>query len=241
MSEPGEEPLLLDPSVFLGAKGFRWLLEVPPDQRTRFVVPRTFFDQVAGRADYTATDEELWGKLPQGHARSELEELLAGLTMFSLSTMFSLPGLPMGSAGFESLALGVDVSPTYLPPEVADVAARLPTWDHKSRLKSGLYLHTHSRLGARTRKVFKHFKRAGAKAVEVGGNLVEDLVWLALGKKPIEQQPGTLTLELARKAGINVVIVGGIAALGQIWPVVAVPGVVVMFIIQPLLAHRPPR
>lgn len=215
MSEPGEETLLLDPSVFLGAEGFGWLLEVPREYRTRFVVSRTFFDQVAGRSDYTATDEELWGPLPRGHARGDLEELLAGLRMFSED----------------------DILPTYLPPEVADVAARLRDMGSQVAVDEWLYLHTNSRLGSRTRKVFEHFKRAGARAVEMAGNIGEDLAWLALGRRPDEQQPGTLTPRLLRKAGINVVIVAGIGALGVIGPWWAAVGVPVAFMIQPLLAE----
>jgi hypothetical protein len=215
MSEPDEEALFLDPSVFLGAEGFGWLLEVPREYRTRFVVSRTFFDQVAGRADYTATDEELWGPLPLGHARDDLEELLAGLTMFSEG----------------------DVAPEYVHPEVADVSARLRDMGSQVAVEEWLYLHTNSRLGSRTRKVFEHFRSAGAKAVEIAGNLGEDLAWLALGRKPNEQEPGTLTPRLLRKAGINVVIVGGIAAVGVLGNWWAAAGAFVVYMIQPLLAE----
>ncbi len=36
MSDPTEERLLLDPSVFLGPEGFGWLAAVPHDERRRF-------------------------------------------------------------------------------------------------------------------------------------------------------------------------------------------------------------
>jgi len=210
MSDPSDELLLLDPSVFLGNEGFRWLEEVPHDERMRFVVSRTFFDQIAERAAYTAADEELWGPLPTGTARRQLEELIAGLTMFS-----------------------EEDAAHDLPPDAQAVAARLRDMGSQVAVEEWLYLHSNSWLAARSRKIFQHFKRAGAKAVELMGNVVEDLTWLAAGYRP--GPPGTLTPQLKRKAGINIVIVGGIATAGVLVPWLLVPGAIVGFIINPLL------
>ena len=70
MSDPGADLLILDPSVFLGDEGFDWLLGVPAADAARFVVPATFYEQLALHAPYTEADEELWGPFPdEEHAR----------------------------------------------------------------------------------------------------------------------------------------------------------------------------
>ena len=208
--DPGEELLLLDPSVLLGDEGFGWLEDVPYDERTRFVVARTFLGQVAGLVEYTAADEELWGTLPDGEARLQLMALIAGLTIFSER----------------------DVVDDLLP-EVAEVADRLRSMGSQVAVEEWLYLHSNSILGARSRKIVEHFKRGGAKVVEIAGDGIDDLTWLALGKKPGTQAP--LTKELRAKAGIRVVLVGGVATGTVLLPWLAVPGAIVMFLANPYL------
>lgn len=207
---PVGESLLLDPSVLLGDEGFGWLQEVPHDARTRFVVAQTFFDQVAGRVEYTEADEELWGTLPDGPARRQLEALVAGLTTFS-----------------ESDAVG------ELPPEVTEVADRLRSMGSQVAVEEWLYLHYNSLLTARSRKILEHFKRGGAKVVEVAGDGIDDLTWLALGKRPGTQVP--LTKELRIKAGINVVVIGGVATVTFFLPWFAIPAGIAVFLLNPYM------
>jgi hypothetical protein len=159
--DPGEELLLLDPSVLLGDAGFGWLADVPSDERTRFVVAQTFYLQVVGRAEYTAADEELWGKLPDGAARQQLVLFLAGLRTFSESAAVS-----------------------DLPPEVAEVAHRLRSMGSQVAVEQWLYLHSNSFLAARTHKILEHFKHGGAKVVEVSGNGVNDVTCCVLKAGP---------------------------------------------------------
>jgi hypothetical protein len=216
VSSPGQEPLLLDPSVLLGDEGFAWLAEVPHHERTHFVVPRTFIDQVAGRAEYTAADEELWGPLPDEASRLQLVELIAGLATFSES----------------------DTAP-YLPPEATEVVNRLRNMGSQVAVEEWLYLQSNSWLVSRSRRVLHHFKRAGAKVIEVAGNAVDDLTWLALGTRP--DTPKTLTKELRIKAGFNVIVVGGISAAGVfLAPWLVIPGSVVAFLMLPLMQPAPP-
>jgi hypothetical protein len=217
VTDPGEELLLMDPSVFLGNAGFAWLEEVPHDQRDRFVVSRTFFDQVAGSAEYTAADEQLWGPLPPGETRRVLQELLAGLTMFSVS----------------------DVQ-RQLPFEAIEVANRLSSMGSQVALEEWLYLYSNSWLAARSRHVLNHFKRAGAKVVEVGSNAFDDATLLALGQRP--GTPATLTPALRARAGVNVLLVGGLAAAGVAIPWLVVPGAIAVFLLTPSWrSHRPRR
>lgn len=215
MSDPSEELLLLDPSVFLGDEGFGWLEDLPHDERRRFVVSSTFFNQVAGKAEYTAADEELWGPLPGEGARRQLLELIADLTIFSENDV-----------------------PRDLPPLVGEIAIRLAQMGSQVAVEEWFYLQSNSWLGAGSRKVLDHFKRAGAKVVEVSGNAVEDLTWLAAGQRP--GPPGTLTPELIRKAGINVVVVGGMTTAGFLMPVLTIPVGIVALIINPLLGPAQP-
>ncbi len=146
--DPGEELLLLDPSVLLGNEGFGWLEDVPHDERRRLVVSKIFFDQVTEGAVYTAADEELWGPLPEGSARLQLAELIAGLTMFSERD-----------------------AAKDLPPEVAAVAVRLQDMGSRVAAEEWLYLASNSWMAARSRNVLQHFKRAGAKVTEVTGDV----------------------------------------------------------------------
>jgi hypothetical protein len=216
VSDPSEELLLLDPSVFLGAGGFGWLEDVPHDERRRFVVPRTFFLQILGLAEYTVADEELWGPLPNAAERRQLAELLAALTRFSD---------------------GDAVAPGDLLPEVVEVADHLRRMGSQVAVEEWLYLHSNSSLGARSRKILQHFKRAGAKVVELAGSGVDGLTWLALGKKA--NTPTPLTTELRVRAGINVVVVGGMATVAFFLPWLAIPGAIVGFLINPYLQPAP--
>lgn len=212
MSYPGEEPLLLDPSVFLGAEGFGWLEDMPQVERMRFVVPQTFVDQVVGIAEYTAVDEELWGALPNGAERRRLAVLVAGLPTFSA-----------GAAAVSD----------RLPPEVLEVADQLRYMGSRVAVEEWLYLQVNSWLGARTRKILEHFKRAGAKVVELAGSGIDDLTRLALGQKPGTQTP--LTTELRVRAGINVAVVGGVATVTFFLPWLAIPGAIAAFLLTPYL------
>ena len=207
--------LLLDPSIFLGEEGFDWLVTSPDIDRSQFVVPRNFFDQVGRRAEYRQSDQELWGPLPDGQSRRDLEELLAGFRMFA-----------------EQDAAG------DLPLEAVDVLRRLRDLGSQTAIEEWLFLQTNSWLAARTRTVLDQFRRAGARAAEMVGSVVDDLVWLAVGRRP-PTTPETLTPELKIRAGINVVVVGGIAALGLIGSWLAVPAAIVAYLIQPYLQQKP--
>jgi hypothetical protein len=191
----------------LGDEGFGWLEDVPHDERRRFVVSRMFFDQVADQAVYTAADEELWGPLPEGSARRQLEELIAGLTMFSESD-----------------------AAQDLPPEVAAVAARLQGMGSQVAAEEWLYLASNSWMAARSRKVLQHFKRAGAKVTEVTGDTAENLTWRAAGHQP--GPPGTLTRKITQKAAFNVLFVGGVATAGVFVPWLTVPGAIIALFIN---------
>jgi hypothetical protein len=212
MAEAVDEPLMLDPSAVLGDRGFAWLAEISPFER-RFVVSNIFVDQVGGSVTYSEADVELWGPLPEGAARTELRELLGTLTVFS----------------------GENVSED-LPPEVVEVANRLREFGSLVAVEEWLYLQTNSWLGARTRNIFDHFRRAGSHSLEVAGDALDTATWLALGK--FSHAPAALTAKQRERAGINIVIVGGVAALGVLVPWLGVPGAIVGFLLQPVLnAH----
>ena len=123
-----DHPLLLDLSIFLGEEGFDWLVTSPDIDRSQFVVPRNFFDQVARRAEYRQSDQELWGPLPDGQSRRDLEELIAGFRMFA-----------------EQNAAG------DLPLEAIDVLRRLRDLGSQTAIEEWLFLQTNSWLAARTR------------------------------------------------------------------------------------------
>lgn len=154
------ESLLLDPSAVLGDGGFGWLEEIPHLDRGQFVVSRTFFEQVAGREEWTAADSQLWGPLPAGSVRAQLEELLAGVSMLS-----------------------EEDAAADLSPEVLDVAARLGDMGSRVAVEQWLSLQSHSWLAARTRRVLEHFKQAGARSLEIAIDALDGLTWLALGRK----------------------------------------------------------
>jgi hypothetical protein len=164
--------LLLDPSVLLGEKGFGWLEGIPDDERRQLVVSKTFFDQVTERAVYTATDEDLWGPLPDGSARRQLEELITGLTIFESDVVDDLP------------------------PEVLEVADRLRSLGSQVAVEEWLYLASNSSMGARSRKILGHFKKGGAKVTEVTGDIAENLTFRAAGIQP--GPPGTLASAIQR-------------------------------------------
>jgi hypothetical protein len=212
---PSETLLFLDPSALLGDGGFGWLAEVPYSARANFVISKTFSDQIFGNAEYTAIDEELWGPLPQGASRHALTELVAALTKFSEE-----------DAG------------ANLPPEVSEVVGRLRNMGSQVAVEEWLYLQTNSWLAARTQNAVQHFKRGGAKVIEVAGIVVDDLTLLALGQRP--GTPVTLTKKMRAQAAITVIVAGGVAAAGVVVPWAAVPGVVIALFIAPYLKPGPP-
>jgi hypothetical protein len=207
--------LFLDPSALLGEGGFGWLADVPYAERANFVISKTFFDQISGNAEYTAVDRELWGPLPQGASRVSLTELVAALTKFSEQ-----------DAGLN------------LPPEVSEVVGRLRSMGSQVAVEEWLYLQTNSWLAARTQNAVQHFKRGGAKVIEVTGIVVDDLTLLALGQRP--GTPITLTKKMRAQAAITVVVAGGVAAAGVVLPWAAVPGVLIALFVAPYLKPDPP-
>lgn len=212
MVDPDRELLLLDPSMFLGEGGFGWLADAPYDERARFVISSTFFDQLIGEADYTSQDEQLWGPLPVGPARDRLISLVADLPRFT-----------------EADAAG------GLAPGVGQIADQLRAMGSQVAVEEWLYLHTNSWLAARTKKIAEHFRRAAAKVIEVAGIVADDLVLLASGVRA-GSRPVTPALRI--RAAINVVIVGGLTTASIAFPAlaVAIPIAVVQFAISPYLA-----
>lgn len=210
--EFGPDQILLDPSVLLGEAGFAWLTSVPREELSRFIIPKTFVDQVAGHAEYSSLDEELWGPLPTGNSLHALAEAINDLTTFS-----------------------ADEAPLNLPFEVLQVVAQLRDFGSEVAVEEWLYLQSNSWIAARSRRLFDHFKRAGAKALEVTGDLLDDVTWLALGSRP-RNEP--LTASLRARAGVNVVIVGGVATLTVLMPWVGVAGTVAAFFFTPYAKPR---
>jgi hypothetical protein len=200
--------VMLDPSLFLGDEGFEWVADTPLEERANLVVSKTFFEQVAGRFEYTAIDAELWGPLPDGESRAQLEELLAGFTMFSESDLRG-----------------------DLLPEVAVIAERLREIGSQVAVELWLYLQTNSWIAARSRRIMDHFSRAGAKGIELLGNAIDDVTWLALGTRP--GGAGPITAQLRQRAGINVLVAGGVAAMSTLLPWLSVPGAIVLLILSP--------
>jgi hypothetical protein len=210
VSAPGEPDkfVMLDPSLFLGDEGFEWIADTPFEERANLVVSNTFIDQVAGRSEYTAIDAQLWGPLPDGESRAHLLDLLTGFRLFS----------------------EIDVQGD-LSPEVALIAERLREMGSQVAVELWLYLQTNSWIAARSRRIMDHFSRAGAKGIELLGNAIDDVTWLALGTRP--GGAGPLTAQLRRRAGINVLVAGGVAAMNTLLPWLSVPGAIVLLILAP--------
>jgi len=200
--------VMLDPSLFLGDEGFEWIADTPLAERESFVIPKLFFEQVVGRTEYTATDAQLWGPLPDGESRAQLEDLLAGFTLFSASDLQD------------------DVSA-----EVRVIVERLSEMGSQVAVDVWLYLQTNSWIAARSRRIVDHFMRAGAKGIELLGNAIDDVTWLALGTRP--GGAGPLTAQLRKQAGINVLVAGGVAAMGAVLPWLSVPGAIALLVLAP--------
>jgi hypothetical protein len=117
-----------------------------------------------------------------------------------------------------------------LPPEVAEVAESLRSMGSQVAVEEWLYLATNSWMGARSRKVGQHFKRAGAKVTEVTGDVAENLTWRAANHQP--GPPGTLTREIKQRAAINVLLAGGMATAGIFVPWLTVPTAIIMVFVN---------
>lgn len=214
-SEPNENDtvVMLDPSLFLGEGGFEWFVDTSIEERANFVISRTFFEQVAGRVEYTDTDSQLWGQLPEESNRSRLEELLTGLTLFSRGDVVG-----------------------DLPPEVLAIAERLREMGSRVAVEEWLYLNSNSWIAARTRNILDHFNRAGSKSIELLGNALDDATWLGLGQRPDRNSP--LSPSLRRRAGANVLIAGGVGTLTFILPWFSIPGAILMLFYAPFARPR---
>lgn len=105
-------------------------------------------------------------------------------------------------------------------------------------LEEWLYLHSNSWIIARSRQVLDHFTRAGAKGVEIAGDALNDVTWLALGKRPSESGPGPLTKKLRIQAGANVALAGGSAALNLFAPWIGIPVTIAAFLMKPYVRPR---
>ena len=178
------DQLMLDPSTLLGEEGFDWLRD--ESDLSGFVVPRHFVDQLNHQAEYTDSDESLFGSLPEGDDRKLLASYLQKMTLFDS---------------------GKDIRLQQLPQDVRDVANHLREFGSVLAEEEWLYLCTHSWLAARADHVFSAFRHAGAASVVVGRHALEKVVTRAL-KLP-EGTPNVLSRKLLTRAGIKFLATGG--------------------------------
>lgn len=185
------ERLMLDPSMLLGDQGFGWLAS---EDLNQFVISATFVAQLRGEVAYSDHDRELFGELPIEADRGALLNLVG----------------PIGRFGLQ------DIDTELLPESVRAVAAQLQAAGSQVAAEEWLYLATNSWLAARSRRIFDAFNQAGAAALELGRDVLGDVVHRTL-QLPSDAPP-VLRPELIARAGLRWLAVGGPAIAPLLFP-----------------------
>ena len=150
--------------------------------------------QLRGEVAYSDHDRELFGELPIEADRGALLNLVG----------------PIGRFGLQ------DIDTELLPESVRAVAAQLQAAGSQVAAEEWLYLATNSWLAARSRRIFDAFNQAGAAALELGRDVLGDVIHRTL-QLPSDAPP-VLRPELIARAGLRWLAVGGPAIAPLLFP-----------------------